>query len=228
MNFSTNDYPILVAPRPVRLSSAYHAIASRAHAGHDRVRISEANTIDDFKAALFSDSSSDKDQVSPRSSPRSGLPTEALEEFLSILRPSFFPSVSPVLRTRRQGTTSLPAFSQERSFSYKARGRLDIIPQNNDLPDEMDIAYSRQPSRNTSSCTPDSLTDPESSFDHDIDGTSFRWRTANVLSSPISRNHTRNPFLRYASNQSPSLISPLSPTAIPLPLPTPDEVFEMS
>ncbi|KAF5387073.1 hypothetical protein D9615_001645 [Tricholomella constricta] len=224
MSFTTNDHPVLVAPRPVRLSSAYHAIVTKAHSGHDRVKVGDTNSIDDFKLALFSDSSSDKDQVSPRSSPRSGLPTEALEEFLSILRPSFFPPASPVLRTRRQGAASLPTFSQERVFPYKGRGRLEIIPQSNDILDEMDITRSQQPSRNTLSRTPD----PEPSFDSDADIPAYRWCKSNILSSPISRNHTRNPFLRHASNQSPGVISPLSPAAIPLPLPTPDEIMEMS
>ncbi|GLB35094.1 hypothetical protein LshimejAT787_0206590 [Lyophyllum shimeji] len=228
MSITSNDHPTLVAPRPVRLPSAYHALVSRAHSGHDRIKISETNSFDDLKVALFSDSSSDKDQASPRSSPRCGLPTEALEEFLSILRPSFFPPVSPVLRTRRQGTTSLPAFAQDRSLLYKARSRLDVIPQHNDVVDEMDITRSGQPSRNARSYTPDSVIDLESSLDHDADSPPFRWRKTNILSSPISRNHTRNPFVRHASNQSPTLISPLSPAAIPLPLPTPDEMMEIS
>ncbi|RDB21309.1 hypothetical protein Hypma_011457 [Hypsizygus marmoreus] len=227
MNFNTNDHPVLVAPRPVRITSGYHTIVSRSHNGHERVRISDNNSIDDLKVALFSDSS-DKDQVSPRSSPRAGLPTEALEEFLSILRPSFFPPSSPVLRTRRQGATSLPSFAQERSFSYKGRGRLELIPHLNDGLDDLDIARSRQPSRSTCPGTPEPLNDLDGSFDFDTDSPPVRWFKANILSSPISRNHTRNPFLRHPSNSSPVAISPLSPAAVPLPLPTPDEMIEMS
>lgn len=65
MNFHANDHPVLVAPRPVRLTSGHHAIITRSH--H---RISDSNGLDDFKVSLFSDSSSDKDLASPRSSPR--------------------------------------------------------------------------------------------------------------------------------------------------------------
>ncbi|PBK77642.1 hypothetical protein ARMSODRAFT_946485 [Armillaria solidipes] len=49
--------------------------------------------------------------------------------------------------------------------------------------------------------------------------------------SPISRTNTRNPFQRQrqlAITPSPTVVNSLqlSPTAIPLPLPTPDEVLE--
>lgn len=60
---------------------------------------------------------SDKKYVANSDLPRSSLPSEALEEFLSILRPSaFFPSSSPILRTRRNGAT-LPHFP----YPFKAR-----------------------------------------------------------------------------------------------------------
>ncbi|KAG6854924.1 hypothetical protein C0991_009747 [Blastosporella zonata] len=224
MSFS--DYPLVVAPRPVRLTSAYHAIVNRAHTTHECIRIAETNPLDDFKLALFADPS-DKDPTSPRASPRSPLPSEALEEFLSILRPSFFPPASPVLRSRRQAA-SLPTYSQDLSFSLQGRARLELMSQSSDTSDDMDISRSQQPSRNTTCRTPDSMNEAESSLDLDNDTLPFRWYKANVLSSPISRTHTRNPFLRYASNQSPILISPLSPAAIPLPQPTPDEMVEMS
>lgn len=177
---------------------------------------------------------------------RSGLPSEALEEFLSILRPSFFPPTSPILRTRRQGA-SLPTFQHERSFSYKSRGRLEIASQKND-GDDIDISRSTQPSRNTCPSTPDSLNDPDGMTEPDGDSPSLRWFKANILgespllraltaytshtwsptssASPISRTHTRNPFLRNPSNHSPGPISPLSPAAIPLPLPTADEMMD--
>jgi hypothetical protein len=45
--------------------------------------------------------------------------------------------------------------------------------------------------------------------------------------SPISRMHTRNPFLRHAALQSPTPVVPLSPAAIPLPTPTPDELLDL-
>lgn len=43
--------------------------------------------------------------------------------------------------------------------------------------------------------------------------------------SPISRTHTRNPFLRQASDYPHVAVSPLSPAAIPLPSPSPEEML---
>lgn len=120
---------------------------------------------------------------------RSGLTTEALEEFLSILRPSFFPPSSPVLRTRRQGSNSLPTFQHERSYSYKARGRLELAQQKSDSSnlfslEELDGARSTQPSRNTSSSTPDSASGRDGMTDFDLfdsEGIPIRWFTSNTL-----------------------------------------------
>jgi len=235
MTLTVNDNPLLVAPRPVRLATPLfarsHPVRLVSASDHmERLRIADSNSdVDDHKVGLYLDPS-EKDVASPRSSPRSGLPTEALEEFLSILRPSFFPPSSPVLFTRRQGAVSLPTFQHERSYSYKGRGRLEIMPQKSDLSmdDIPEISRSTQPSRNA--CSPESTSDDAiSELD---DSLPVRWFTSNVLSSPISRMHTRNPFQRHPSypmNPSPgpvSPMSPLSPAAIPLPLPTPDEFIE--
>ncbi|KAJ7261338.1 hypothetical protein B0H12DRAFT_1106344 [Mycena haematopus] len=214
----TNDNPVLVAPRPVRLNTLF--TRSRMVSSSDQVeRVRDENSeIDDRKISEFSD----KDIPSQRSSPRSGLPTEALEEFLSILRPSFFPPPSPVLLTRRQGSVPLPTFQHERSYSLKGRA---LLQQKNEFVEELEVSRSTQPSRNTQ--TPDAECD-------DFDGNTLpiRWFT-NVLSSPISRLHTRNPFQRHSSYPgltSPGPVSPiaLSPAAVPLPLPTPDEMIEIS
>ncbi|KAJ7090281.1 hypothetical protein B0H15DRAFT_837930 [Mycena belliarum] len=220
MPFAANDNPVLVAPRPVRLNTLL--TRSRMLFGSDyieRVRFSDENSdIDDRKRS----ESTDKESSSQRSSPRSGLPTEALEEFLSILRPSFFPPPSPVLFTRRQGAVSLPTFQHERTYSFKGRG---LLQQKNDLPDELEVSRSTQPSRNSRT--------PEEGGEFECDTLPVRWPSSNVLSSPISRMHTRNPFQRHSSYpgpMSPGPVSPiaLSPAAIPLPLPTPDEMIEMS
>ncbi|KAJ7470280.1 hypothetical protein FB451DRAFT_1037641 [Mycena latifolia] len=220
MPFTTNDNPVLVAPRPVRLNT--FLTRSRMLFGPDhleRVRFSDENSdIDDRKIS----EPTDKEISSQRSSPRSGLPTEALEEFLSILRPSFFPPPSPVLLTRRQGAVSLPTFQHERTYSFKGRG---LLQQKNDLVDELEVSRSTQPSRNSHT--------PEEGDEFDGDTLPVRWFSSNVLSSPISRMHTRNPFQRHSSYPgpvSPGPVSPiaLSPAAIPLPLPTPDEMIEMS
>ncbi|KAJ7168241.1 hypothetical protein C8R43DRAFT_983678 [Mycena crocata] len=222
MPFTANDNPVLVAPRPVRLNTLL--TRSRMLSGPDhleRVRFADENSdIDDRKIQ----ESSDKDMSSQRSSPRSPLPTEALEEFLSILRPSFFPPPSPVLLTRRQGAVSLPTFQHERSYSLKGRGLLQ-----HDLVDELVVSRSTQPSRNTH--TPSEALAEGDEFDGNT--LPVRWFASNVLSSPISRMHTRNPFQRHSSYPgpvSPGPVSPitLSPAAIPLPLPTPDEIIEIS
>ncbi|KAJ6547075.1 hypothetical protein B0H19DRAFT_1163883 [Mycena capillaripes] len=222
MPFTANDNPVLVAPRPVRLNTLLTRSRMLSAPDHlERVRFTDENSdIDDRKIP----DSFDKDiSSSQRSSPRSGLPTEALEEFLSILRPSFFPPSSPVLLTRRPGAVSLPTFQHERSYSLKGR---PLFQQKNDLVEELEVSRSTQPSRNTQ--TPDTEGD-------DFDGNTLpvRWFPSNVLSSPISRTHTRNPFQRHSSypgQVSPGPVSPiaLSPAAVPLPLPTPDEMIEIS
>jgi len=223
MPLSANDNPVLVAPRPVRLNTLLARSRMLSAPDHlERVRFTDENSdIEDRKIY----DPSDKDISSQRSSPRSPLPTEALEEFLSILRPSFFPPSSPVLLTRRQGAVSLPTFHHERSYSLKGRG---LLQQKNDVVDELEVSRSTQPSRNTQ--TPDTLAEVD-----EFDGNTLpvRWFASNVLSSPISRMHTRNPFQRHSSNPgpvSPGPVSPiaLSPAAIPLPLPTPDEMIEIS
>ncbi|KAJ6618367.1 hypothetical protein B0H10DRAFT_1261580 [Mycena sp. CBHHK59/15] len=200
MPFAANDNPVLVAPRPVRLNTLLTRSRMLSAPDHlERVRFMDENSdIDDRKTEF-----SDKDIPSQRSSPRSALPTEALEEFLSILRPSFFPPSSPVLLTRRQGAVSLPTFQHERSYSYKGRG---LLLQKNDLVEELDVSRSAQPSRNTH--TPELLIEgDEREFEGDT--LPVRWFTSNVLSSPISRMHTRNPFQRHSSYPvSPGPVSP--------------------
>ncbi|KAF7359340.1 hypothetical protein MSAN_01276500 [Mycena sanguinolenta] len=201
----TNDNPVLVAPRPVRLNTLF--ARSRMVSAPDqveRVRFDENSEIDDRKISECSD----KDVPSQRSSPRSALPSEALEEFLSILRPS--------------AQFLSPTFQHERSYSLKGRA---LLQQKNEFVEELEISRSTQPSRNTQ--TPDAEGE-----DFDSNTLPIRWFT-NVLSSPISRMHTRNPFQRHSSYPglaSPGPVSPisLSPAAVPLPLPTADEMIEIS
>ncbi|KAG5342227.1 hypothetical protein C0989_004539 [Termitomyces sp. Mn162] len=173
-----SDQPLLVAPRPVRLGGVVVG-RTHAHSAHDRL-LTNASPLDDFKLTLFSDSSSDKDSLSPRSSPRSGLPSEALEEFLSILRPSFFPPTSPVLRSRRQAA-SLPAYPQDRSLTFQARNRLELLSETTNISDDMDISRSQQPSRNSICLTPDPMNEDEAHLDIDSDNFPFRWYKSNPL-----------------------------------------------
>ncbi|KAF9049348.1 hypothetical protein BDZ89DRAFT_1057708 [Hymenopellis radicata] len=224
MNFTSNDNPVLVAPRPVRLTTPF---PTRAHPIR-LVAAQEATVQDDLKlAGLFPDSASDKDLGSPRSSPRAALPSEALEEFLSILRPSMFPPRSPVHHHVRKAP-SLPTFQHDRSYSFK--GRLLNLEETSETPRA--FAQSPDSSENNEGSVEFELVDDEAQR--------IRWFTSSVLSSPISRNNTRNPFQRHASyhisltpsptvriSPSPSMHIPLSPAAIPLPLPTPDEMADM-
>jgi hypothetical protein len=197
MPFTANDNPVLVAPRPVRLNTLLTRSRMLFGTDHlDRVRFADENSdIDDRRISETTEKDISSQRSSPRSVPslsssphvppknrsipnltplrfRSGLPTEALEEFLSILRPSFFPPPSPVLLTRRQGAVSLPTFQHERSYSFK--GRL----LKNDLVDELDSPPSRssQPSRNTH--TPETLPEGDEFDDNTLP---VRWFSSNVL-----------------------------------------------
>ncbi|KAJ7582621.1 hypothetical protein C8J56DRAFT_1055670 [Mycena floridula] len=205
--------PALVAPRPLRLSSMPQI---RAH----QVRMvsgSEGSerAVDDLTVGILETTLSEKNDLSPRSSPRFGLASgeadyPALEEFLSILRPPFFP---PSPRPRRQ-MASVPNYPP----LYRGMGRLELIQKTDGDGSEM-----------ARSASPGSLDDMESTdFEYpDVDDipAPFRWFSSNVLSSPISRNNTRNPFQRNVHHLSPSpILTSLSPSAVPLPLPTPDEV----
>ncbi|TFK29793.1 hypothetical protein FA15DRAFT_663061 [Coprinopsis marcescibilis] len=194
------DLPVLVAPRPVRISSAF------AFARPTRL-------------PFRSDSDNYADIPSKSPSPLSGrsstLPSEALEEFLAILKPSFFPSTSPTFGKACRSLT-IPAFHQyERPLALRSRQRFDNHPymrsENTDIAD-------------IPSTTLDSLPgEQQDSFleQHDQDGPANRWLRFGPLSSPVSRIHTRNPFLKQFHDQ--HTIRALSPAAIPLPTPTPDE-----
>ncbi|TEB35963.1 hypothetical protein FA13DRAFT_1727524 [Coprinellus micaceus] len=56
------------------------------------------------------------------------------------------------------------------------------------------------------------------------DGILSRWLRHSVLSSPVSRMQTRNPFLKQIVELP---RPPLSPAAVPLPTPTPSEMLEL-
>ncbi|TFK76599.1 hypothetical protein BDN72DRAFT_246035 [Pluteus cervinus] len=216
--------PVLVAPRPVRL--AISTVQQRMR----QKQQSQSQQESPLALPYYSPSESPPEpQRPPTSSPGSALPTEALEEFLSILRPSFFQPSSP--RIRRHPSATLPAFQHDRgSIVLRPRARIDIP---HTPVDELDLARSGQSSRATGRDTPDSALTPNSTADVDptiTDSPPIRWFTSNLLASPISRNQTRNPFPRHIHDQSPSISSPtaiLTPSAIPLPSPSPDELLEI-
>lgn len=228
----SENIPILVAPRPVRIASDGAAMYARRSTTPfrfvsavtdrlERARISEDIEFDDNKAtAMVHSPSSEKDVTSPRSSPRSSLPSEALEEFLSILKPSaFFPSSSPILRTRRNGA-SLSHFP----YQFKAR----VLHSHGDsisVLEEMDGNAAHTPTR-----SPEFMNERGESraADHErSDSDALRWFSASALSSPVSRIHTRNPFAAGLLRNGQLTPSPISPRAIPLPSPSPEEIVEV-
>ncbi|THH20371.1 hypothetical protein EW146_g975 [Bondarzewia mesenterica] len=230
----------LVAPRPVRITSfsQFHSTANRSHSLRltsapvdtiERAKPADAD-IDDVHHAL-----ADKEQVSPRASPRSNFSSEALEEFLSILRPALFPPLSPTLHARRIPTF---AFSHERSHSLSSKplDRLENMPIRSPIFRD----DTRTPFKQTS---PHLRTPREEDEENDITNELSTFMTAGSgpLASPISRIHTRNPFQRHPSYETPKgtggifqadVIPPpqtpapviLSPSMIPLPPPTPSEM----
>ena len=63
MTFNANDQPILVAPRPVRLSSVF---VSRSHYGQDTLKVNEVGNINDFQLSLVAESTVDADNHGSR------------------------------------------------------------------------------------------------------------------------------------------------------------------
>ncbi|RPD66023.1 hypothetical protein L227DRAFT_648818 [Lentinus tigrinus ALCF2SS1-6] len=221
MPFSSNDNLVLVAPRPVRLaagSAPFTFSSPIAHRPKSRAAILSAAT-DAFDRLRLADDHvdqqpaepSEKDSVSPRASPRS-TPAEALEEFLSILQhPATirFQRTSPVLRATNQTT---------HFFAYRRQTPCSLSPSH--------------PSEGLG------LTLGDHADDKENDTLVYPFKIlGSALGSPVSRMQTRNPFHRHPSYETgvvgylrpPSALSPspthaLSPAAIPLPSPTPDEM----
>jgi len=232
MSYTSSDKPLLVAPRPVRVNrNQLTRFVSAPAEYYERTKLVTDSELDEMKVGKHPDisSASDKD-TDTRASPRSSLPSEALEEFLAILRPAFFPPSSPTLRPRLQGSTSLP------TFSYRARPRLELLHDSSKLSavEELEKESPSRQGRSSSSATPDNADHPAEHNRMDMDSLPVRWLQANAHASPISRLQTRNPFQRHPSYEptaphySPMNTSPLSPAAVPLPLPTPDEMIQVS
>lgn len=234
MSISVNDNPVLVAPRPVRVTcphfprSAHFRLSS---AGNDSecLVIPEDNTnIEERKipSRIHSSASVDRESRSPRASPLSSLPSEALEEFLSILRPAMFPPTSPILRPRRNASMSLSLGMQ-----YRPRTKFDLIQSKAEqqCTDQTDDADAE---KGAATYSPEPFGDNFTvNWDGHASEVTSRWH-AQMLASPVSRMHTRNPFPRYASQEvvrpSPTMPStPVSPAAVPLPVPSPDELREV-
>ncbi|ETW85734.1 hypothetical protein HETIRDRAFT_379821 [Heterobasidion irregulare TC 32-1] len=166
--------------------------------------------------------------------PSSTLSSEALEEFLSILRPTLFRPQSPTLLTRKIPTL---AFSHERAHSLSSRSleRLENVP----ILSSAFRNETRTPFKQTSPRLRTPRQEDEEK-DNVTELVPIRPVGSGPLASPISRIHTRNPFQRHASYetfkstgnlfqvgmtpppQTPAP-APSSPAMIPLPPPTPSE-----
>ncbi|KAI0637078.1 hypothetical protein C8Q77DRAFT_1095875 [Trametes polyzona] len=222
MSFSANDNLVLVAPRPVRLAagaSPFPFHSPVAHRPRSRAALLSAAT-DAFDRLMLAEDSGDqqehrvaelseKDSLSPRPSPRS-TPSEALEEFLSILHhPATlrFQPTSPVIRPT----------NNTHFFTYRRQTPSSLSPT---LSTDGLGMISGHADDNANEVSP----------------YSFRV-LGSALGSPISRMQTRNPFPRHQAYENgvvgllrpPSALSPspssmLPPAAIPLPSPTPDEM----
>ncbi|EMD38499.1 hypothetical protein CERSUDRAFT_82772 [Gelatoporia subvermispora B] len=220
MDFNTHDNIVLVAPRPVRLATLnasapypqFNSVLNRPHARAPSCRIVEEVLEDKLNVT-----EPQEEPVSPRASPRSNLPSEAVEEFLSILNSTamFFPPTSPVLRP---ANANMPPHY----FTYRRPNPSSISPS---LPEGLGLTLVDRGN--------------ETQKENDPVPYPFKLLGANALASPVSRVHTRNPFQRHPSYEtaiagllgqrspvcSPApMASTLSPAAIPLPLPTPDEM----
>ncbi|PPQ78519.1 hypothetical protein CVT25_011791 [Psilocybe cyanescens] len=167
---SNNENPIVVAPRPVRLSSTFFS--------SDKLAFNVPDSLS-------------------RTSSRSALPSEALEEFLSILTPSFL---------HKPRSLAFPAFMPERNINFRqVQQRLELDSRDNSLHPESPKLDSKPAQADTD----------------------VRWFSSVLLSSPVSRMHTRNPFQRNHDARSPPPAPPLTPAAVPLPpSPSPDEFVE--
>ncbi|KAF9791177.1 hypothetical protein BJ322DRAFT_1104836 [Thelephora terrestris] len=267
MSFNaTDDNLVLVAPRPVRLAASFSPVlATRTNSA--AFRVLSTTPTDALDRIKFADDNQDTKDGQPehaaaRMSPRASLPSEALEEFLSILRPSSFiysSPTSPILRRRNNG--AMIPFDRQQSTRRSENAWSPQPPS---------------PNRATSSVktlTPDDLVSAERiDSDHDISTITwypFDWRTgssgatSSPLHSPVNRAQAHNPFGKRHSQQSitpennadlgafygPSPPSPmftrimsplelpvlspsaslvsLSPAAVPLPSPSPDETAEL-
>ncbi|KAI0094017.1 hypothetical protein BDY19DRAFT_292559 [Irpex rosettiformis] len=220
-----SDNLILVAPRPVRLAaptpfssfnpSFLHRPQPSKVAAAVRYVSAPSEAFDRLKLSDNEDDPSmpshERDRpISPRASPLSTPPSEAIEEFLSILRPSFamFPPTSPILRPTNGVAHGFVPYRQALSPAMSNEG-LGLC-----VADQGDNA----------------------SKENDLVSYPFRLLSPSPLSSPVIR--ARNPFPRHqalegqvsafiaqrSTSSTPSPVSmTLSPAAIPLP-PTPDEM----
>ncbi|TRM62699.1 hypothetical protein BD626DRAFT_569840 [Schizophyllum amplum] len=218
---TTEKGPVLIAPRPVRLAGAQNNwFAARAHSSRLLVATDSAERSKGRDSAeAEGDSLEASSDRAPSRASRSPLPSEAMEEFLSILKPSFFPPSSPVRAWRQAQATN---FHHARSPSFAKS--IELVQSRADAPEESEMMRAVQRSRGAFTPSPVEGSGSLEAYDAEVPR---RWFTSSVLSSPVSRKQTRNPFQRHYADASPSPSVALSPAAIPLPLPTPEEMLEI-
>ncbi|KAF8636542.1 hypothetical protein AX17_003354 [Amanita inopinata Kibby_2008] len=201
MNLASNDNPVLVAPRPVRLHTVHPVRYTSAWltpspaAELERVRIGENADPEGQRPPLGPEISSGKEFASPRLSPRSGLPSEALEEFLSILRPSYLPHVPAGLKFHRSHTS----LAVQEHLSLRSRAWLDLTHQADD-DGLIEVTENKTPpsGRNIHPGTPESLSSDEyfRPEKRDTETAPYHWLTTNTLCSipHISHAHPKSFF----------------------------------
>jgi len=215
--YPMSDDFVLVAPRPRRVSSL---TASRRAFGGSTVRIMSPPAENPARIRLSDDEqTSDEDNASNSgrntASPRHSLPADALEEFLSILRPSMLSSASPTYRQSRLASGLLPSLTYDRSPVFKQR----------DLPHSKTASLGSITGEEGEAWIKNKCPSPVFSG---FDAFSFAdgeqdpkvWHIPGILDSPISRTLTRNPFQRHPSYEislANALAAHLSPALIPLP-----------
>jgi len=142
---------------------------------------------------------------------RLSLSQDALDEFLSILRPSLFSANPPAFRVLRNDPGSglvVPVAQNlrptERSQSRSSSSSSQVV--------EDGFFFNTRGSPGTLNSTI-----PQ---DDDMQLSGRLWRLPGILESPVSRIHTRNPFQRHPSYDAAMLNgrrTPVSPLSLPLP-----------
>ncbi|PAV23606.1 hypothetical protein PNOK_0067400 [Pyrrhoderma noxium] len=215
------DNFVLVAPRPMRIDSFSH----RAPFSPSTRLLSPP--IDPFSRAIRTDAEQTiEDETTPSSgrntaSPRLNLSSDALEEFLSILRPSLLSPSTPGIRARRnESVSSLLPIERPQTTRFHDGIR-------NKSPSFSSIASAADDENGLSLVTGFSpRSDSRSDMDTNEQLICNLWRIPGVLESPVSRTHTRNPFQRHPSYEksfSGTINVRLSPCLLPLP-PSPSPV----
>jgi len=205
---SMSDNLVLVAPRPRRVSPFVASQRQIAQIVSPPLEAAprKSNAVEEDAPDKESAPSSGRSTASPRIN----LTPDALEEFLSILRPSLFAPSSPVIRRFGAGPTGFP---YERQQPFKPRDasqnkQASINSVDGDLPA---IESSPSPVLDLASAEGDQFS-------------AKAWRMSGFLESPVSRTHTRNPFYRHPSYETSLqgvVATHLSPTLLPLPLSPP-------